>query len=91
MLIIILNISIYTPNKNVNLPSVLLANLLTISSALSSIPLYMFNRPNPDRRFVVMVLRRYDFTRFIVEKDLSAVAVKTGIASNTAIHISTLG
>jgi len=33
-----------------------------------------------------MVLRRYVLTSLIVEKDLSAVAVDTGIQSKTIIH-----
>ncbi|KAH3711643.1 hypothetical protein DPMN_071314 [Dreissena polymorpha] len=45
-------------------------------------------------RSVPMVLRRYVFTRLIVEKDLSVVAVDTGMQSRTSRtrrHLRTLG
>ena len=51
----------------------------------------MFNKPSLDSLSVVMVLRRYVLTRLIVEKDLSARAVDTGIQSKTIMHSLVFG
>ena len=51
----------------------------------------MFTKPSPDSLSVVMVLRRYVLNRLIVEKDLSAVAVDTGIQSKTIVHSMIFG
>ncbi|KAH3809007.1 hypothetical protein DPMN_137370 [Dreissena polymorpha] len=55
-----------------------LENTATTSSRSISHSRCIFNRAKPDMRSVPMVLRRYVFTRLIVETDLSAVAVDTG-------------
>ena len=59
---------IYTLNNKASRRSFFLANMSTTCSAFISRSRFIFNKPRPDIRSVVIVLRRYVLTRRIVEK-----------------------
>ncbi|KAH3771533.1 hypothetical protein DPMN_172856 [Dreissena polymorpha] len=63
----------------------------TTCSALISLSLYALRSPSPDKRSVPIVFRKYVLTLRIVENDLSAVAVETGITRSSIKHFLMLG
>ncbi|KAH3775494.1 hypothetical protein DPMN_176897 [Dreissena polymorpha] len=63
----------------------------TTCSALISLSLYTLRSPSPDKRAVPIVFRKYVLTLRIVENDLSAVAVETGIPRSSMKHFLMLG
>ena len=86
-----LYVQYYTLKSNAYLRSILCAKMSTTCSALISLSLYTLRSPSPDKRSVPIVLRKYVLTLRIVENDLSAVAVETGITKSSMKHFLMLG
>jgi len=74
----------YNDKDNCNFLGLDFENIPNTSSGFISICLWILNKANPFKRFSPIVVLKYVFMRFSVEKDRSIVDVVTGNIAKTS-------